>query len=54
MKDLSFYLDEVQCQEVNDLYEHEQDRRLEGGGIALREAPLRPNPLMNDSYFVEE
>ncbi|MBV6510052.1 MAG: hypothetical protein JJLCMIEE_03171 [Acidimicrobiales bacterium] len=54
VKAISFYLDQAQCQEVNDLYEHEQDRRLEGGGIAIRESPLRPNPLMNDSYFLEE
>jgi CTP:molybdopterin cytidylyltransferase MocA len=54
VKAISFYLDEVQCREVNDLYEHEQDRRLEGGGIAIRESPLRPNPAMNDSYFLEE
>lgn len=54
VKAMSFYLDEVQCQEVNDLYEHEQERRLEEGGIAIRETPLRPDRLMNDSYFVEE
>ncbi len=43
-----------QCQVVNDLYENEQNRRLEGGGIAIRESPLRPDPQMNDSYFMEE
>lgn len=54
VKAISFYLDEAQCQEVNDLYGDEQNRRLEGGGIAIRELPLRPDPQMNDSYFMEE
>jgi hypothetical protein len=54
VKAVSFYLDEAHCQEVNELYENEQNRRLEGGGIAIRESPLRPNPQMNDSYFIEE
>ncbi len=49
-----FYLNEAQCLEVNTLYEREQQRRLEGGGIAIREPPLRPNSLMNDSYLIEE
>lgn len=53
-KGLVFYLNEVQCQEVNALYESEQQRRLQQGGIAIREPPLRPNSLMNDSYFIEE
>jgi hypothetical protein len=54
VKTVSFYLDEAQCEEVNDLYEREQNRRFHGGGIAIRESPLRPDPLMNDSYFLEE
>lgn len=54
IKALSFYLNAAQCQEVNSLYEGEQRRRLQEGGIAIRESPLRPNLLMDDTYFVEE
>jgi hypothetical protein len=28
-------------------------RRFEAGGISITEAPLRPHPDMNDSYFIQ-
>jgi hypothetical protein len=52
VKAYGFYLDEEQCNEVNELFNAEQDRRLEGGGIAIRGELLRPDPGMNDSYFL--
>ncbi len=47
----AFYLDEAQCQIVNDHYESEMRRRFESGGLRLQRNPLQPHPDMNDSYF---
>jgi hypothetical protein len=49
--ELAFYLDAAQCDEVNRVFKAEQDRRFAAGGIAIREADLRPHPEMNDGYF---
>jgi hypothetical protein len=49
----AFYLDDAQCQLVNDAYTNEMRRRFEAGGISITEAPLRPHPDMNDSYFIQ-
>ena len=46
-----FYLNEEQCDRVNEAYEREMDSRLESGGLKLFRTPLRPNPNMDDSYF---
>ena len=47
----AFYLDEAQCQIVNNHYESEMRRRFESGGLRLPRTPLQPHPGMNDSYF---
>ena len=48
---LSFYLDEEQCNRVNEAYEKQMDSRLESGGIKLVRERLKPDPDMDDSYF---
>ena len=50
-KKLAFYLNEDQCQRIDEGYEKEMRRRLEAGGIAASSTPLRPHPDMDDSYF---
>jgi hypothetical protein len=52
VKALAFYLNETQCQRVNDCYENEMRRRFEAVGVSLSETPLRPHPDMDDSYFL--
>ncbi len=51
VKEFSFYLDEEQCNKVNEAYEKEKDSRLESGGIMMLREPLKPDPDMDDSYF---
>ncbi len=51
VKEFSFYLDEEQCNRVNEAYEKEKDSRLESGGIMMLREPLKPDPDMDDSYF---
>ena len=51
VEELSFYLNEEQCDKVNEAFEKEMDSRFESGGIKIIRNPLRPNPDMNDSYF---
>ncbi len=48
---LSFYLDQEQCDRVNEAYEREMDARLESGGIKLMRPGLQPNSDMDGSYF---
>ena len=50
---LAFYLNEEQCQRVNESYEREMRRRLESGDIALHRRPLKPDPRMDESYFFD-
>ena len=50
---LAFYLNEEQCQRLNESREIEVRRRLESGGIALHRRPLKPDPRMDDSYFLD-
>ena len=51
VEELSFYLNEEQCDAVNESYEQEMNSSLESGGISFKRKRLRPNPDMNDSYF---
>ena len=51
VENLAFYLNDDQCQRVNQAYENEMRRRLEDGGIAAHRPPLRPHPEMDESYF---
>ena len=50
---LAFYLNEDQCRRVNESYESEMRHRLESGGIALNRRPLKPDPRMDNSYFLD-
>ncbi len=52
VKRLEFYLDEEQCRRMSEAYEQEMGRRSAGGGLKLSEGGLKPNPEMNESYFV--
>ena len=51
VEELAFYLNESQCQRVNDAHDTEMQRRDAAGEVAIRSAPLRPHPDMDDSYF---
>ena len=48
---LAFYLDQEQCDRVNEAYEEEMDARLRAGGLKLGRERLRPHPDMDESYF---
>ena len=48
-----FYLNEEQCNRVNEAYEEEMDSRLEAGGLKLSRRRLQPDSDMDDSYFFE-
>ena len=52
VKSLRFYLDHEQCQLVNSLYEREEQKVFAGNSIRIIEPPLRPNPEMDESYFL--
>ena len=54
VEDLKFYLNHDQCDRTNESYEKEMQRRFESGWIRLNRNPLRPNPDMNDSYFLDD
>ena len=49
----SFYLDEEQCNRVNESYEREMDSRLEQGGIKMTRRPLQPHKEMDSSFFLD-
>jgi hypothetical protein len=49
-----FYLSREQTEEVNTLRDDHWKRRIaEGAGIVVTEAPLRPDPAMNDTYLID-
>ena len=54
VKTLQFYLNQEQCDRVNESYEKEMDCRLEAGGIKMMRDGLRPNVDMNDSFFLDK
>ena len=49
----AFYLNQEQCDRVNEAYEQEMDSRLESGGIKMMRNGLKPDPDMNKSYFLD-
>ena len=49
-----FYLNEQQCQMVNEKHEQEMQHRLASGYIATIGKELQPDPRMNESYFNDE
>ena len=51
VEDFQFYLNQDQCDRVNESYEKEMDTRFASGGIKVHRNSLRPKPDMNDSYF---
>ena len=51
VKRLEFYLNEEQCQRVNECHEQEMNRRVESGENRITERKLQPNPRMDGSYF---
>ena len=48
---LRFYLNEEQCNRVNEKHEQEMNRRFEAGGTRFTGRNLQPDPRMNESYF---
>ena len=54
VKRLSFYLSDEQCDRVNESHEIEMVRRWNTDGIAIRGTPFRPDPEMDESYFIED
>ena len=48
---LSFYLNQEQCDKVNESYEKEMDARLKSGGTSFTRKRLEPDPEMDESYF---
>ena len=48
---LAFYLNDEQCDRVNEKHEQEMERRLASGGIRITGRNLQPDPRMNASYF---
>ena len=52
VKGLAFYLDDAQCRLVNELHETEMERRWEEGDMRINVPSLRPNPEMNENYFL--
>jgi len=54
VKRLSFYLSQEQCDEANrHRVDHWERRRSEGATLFVNENPLVPDPLMDDSYFID-
>ena len=48
---LAFYLNQEQCDRVNEAYEKEMASRLEGGGVSLTRERLQPDPeSLYDTY----
>lgn len=54
VEDLAFYLNEEQCDRVNNAYKEEMDFRFNSGQIAVSRRPLQPSPDMNESFFTED
>lgn len=53
VEQLAFYLSEAQCERVNALARAEHDMALASGGLAIIRPTLKPNPEMNNSYFID-
>lgn len=48
-----FYLSEAVCTELNEIKEPTKQRLLKESGSSLTPADFKPDPDMNDSYFLE-
>lgn len=53
VKDLAFYLSPAQVERVNELAEAEHKLPLTDGAIAIIRPDLKPDPELNESYFME-
>ncbi len=51
VEELGFYLNQEQCDRVNEAFEKEMDLRFASGGIRMIRDGLQPYPDMEDSYF---
>ena len=49
--EFAFYLDDEQCQRVNEAYETEMRRRDDAGGVTVSTPRLQAHPDMKPSYF---
>ena len=54
VKDFEFYLNEEQCDRVNNAYEEEMNSRLTSGQVVVSRRPLQPSPDMDESFFTED
>lgn len=50
---LEFYLDDAQCERVNQARETVEQRRWTEERVRLQVTPIQPHPAMDDTYFVE-
>ena len=48
-----FYLNQDQCDRVNESYEKVMGRRLESGRVSSSRKRIKPNPELDDSYFFD-
>jgi hypothetical protein len=53
LEQLRFYLNAEQCALVNELERAYQERRLAEGGIMITGSPFKPDPAMDESYFLD-
>jgi hypothetical protein len=53
LEQLRFYLNAEQCTLINELERAYQERRLAEGGIMITGSPFKPDPAMDDSYFLD-
>ena len=49
---LAFYLDQAQCDAVNTAQQAVQDHRSSRGGMIVYFNEMKPNPAMNDTYWL--
>lgn len=52
VKGHQFYLSQEQCDALNAAHESLQDYRMKTGGLRMQEQPLRPNPKMDETYWI--
>jgi hypothetical protein len=53
LEQLRFYLNTEQCALINELERAYQERRLAEGGIMITGSPFKPDPAMDESYFLD-
>jgi hypothetical protein len=53
LEQLRFYLSAEQCALINGLERAYQERRLAEGGIMITGSPFKPDPAMDESYFLD-